>query len=71
MAGGPLAENVACMVCLDDGRVTRAIRTFEGVESDDYTCEQGHMFSLDWQSGPATEEQWPLPPELLLPGTGS
>lgn len=71
MAGGPLAEYVACMVCLDDGCAVRAVRTAEGVESDDYQCERGHSFSLDWQRGPATEAEWPLPPDLLPPGAKS
>jgi len=59
------------MVCLDDGSAVRAIRTVEGVESDDYRCERGHTFSLDWQRGPATETQWPLPHDLLPDGASS
>jgi hypothetical protein len=59
------------MVCLDEGRAVRAVRTVEGVESDDFCCERGHTFSLDWQRGPATETQWPLPPDRMPPGTGS
>jgi len=59
------------MVCLDDGRAVRAVRAVEGVETDYYQCEQGHTFPLEWQRGPATEAQWPLPPDLLPPGASS
>jgi len=64
MAGGPLAREVTCMVCLDEGVLTRALRTNEGIESDDYRCEAGHTFGMDWSRGPATEAEWPPPPEL-------
>lgn len=53
------------MVCLDDGAVIKATRVHEGLESDQYACERGHEFGLDWSSGPATEAQWPPPPELV------
>ncbi|GEM_PF-1751967 len=65
MAGGPLAQEVACMVCLDEGKVTRATRIHEGVESDQYRCEAGHEFGMDWSSGPASEPQRPPPPEIV------
>jgi hypothetical protein len=64
MAGGDLAEHVTCLVCLTDGQLTRATRTYEGDESDRYRCEKGHEFGIDWSSGPATEPQWPPAPEL-------
>lgn len=64
MAGGPLAAEVACMVCFDDGALTKAVRVREGVESDDYQCERGHTFGLDWRT-PADEPQWPPPQELV------
>lgn len=65
MAGGPLAAEVACLVCLDDGALTKAVRVREGVESDDYRCERGHEFGLDWRGRPADEPQWPPPQELI------
>lgn len=65
MAGGIHAEITACLVCMDDSRMlTRAVRTHEGYESDEYRCEKGHVFGIDWSSGPATEPQWPPPAEL-------
>jgi hypothetical protein len=63
MAGGPLAEHVTCMVCLDDGALTRAVRTYEGVESDQYRCDLGHEFGLDWPEI-AADPQWPPPPDI-------
>jgi hypothetical protein len=65
MAGGELAEHVPCMVCLTDGQMTKARRIYEGYESDQYQCEKGHEFGMDWSKGPATEALWPPPPELL------
>jgi hypothetical protein len=67
MAGGKLAEHVLCMVCLDSGALTKATRVHEGVESDQYRCERGHEFGMDWSRGPATEPLWPPPPELGRP----
>lgn len=65
MAGGKFAADVACMQCLfDDRLVTRAHRIHEGRETDQYRCEKGHEFGLDWPT-PATEPQWPPPPEIL------
>lgn len=64
MAGGPLASEVCCMECLDEGRLTRAVRVHEGVESDRYRCPAGHSFGMDWRTGPATDRLWPPPPEL-------
>ena len=65
MAGGELAREVVCMVCLDSGTVTKATRIHEGVESDQYRCERQHEFGMDWSRGPATEPGWPPPPEVL------
>jgi hypothetical protein len=65
MAGGALAAEVTCMVCLGDGQLTRAVRSHEGRESDDYRCERGHDFAMDWASGPAREAQWPPSAELV------
>lgn len=65
MAGGPLAREVMCMVCLDEAKVTRATRIHEGVESDQYRCDVGHEFGMDWSRGPASEAQWPPPPEIV------
>ena len=65
MAGGKLAEYVPCMVCLTDaGQLTKANRIHEGDESDQYKCEKGHKFGMDWSTGPATEAQWPPSTEL-------
>ncbi|MFZ5469434.1 MAG: hypothetical protein ACOZIN_08355 [Myxococcota bacterium] len=64
MAGGKLAAEVPCMVCITSGQVTKATRTYEGDESDQYKCEQGHEFGMDWSKGPATEALWPPSPEL-------
>ncbi|MEW5741992.1 MAG: hypothetical protein AB1938_23960 [Myxococcota bacterium] len=66
MAGGPLAQEVMCMVCFgDDSVLTKAVRVYEGQEDDHYRCEKGHTFGIDWRGQPATEPQWPPPPELL------
>lgn len=65
MAGGPLALHVVCWECLDSKVLTKATRVHEGVESDQYRCERGHVFGMDWSRGPATEPLWPPPPELL------
>lgn len=53
------------MVCLDDGVVTKAVRVHEGVESDQYRCDSGHTFGMDWSRGPATEPEWPPPPDVV------
>jgi hypothetical protein len=65
MAGGPHAEDVPCFECLDGGKVTKATRVCEGAETDQYVCELGHQFGIDYRSGPATGPQWPPPPELV------
>ena len=52
------------MVCLGERKLTRAERTREGVESDDYRCDNGHTFGMDWRRGPANEPQWPPSDEL-------
>ena len=68
MAGGPHAQEVVCMVCFgDDGKLIRAVRTYEGDEDDRYRCERGHEFGIDWSRGPATEPQWPPGPEYTTP----
>lgn len=51
------------MECLDERVLTRAVRVAEGAESDQYRCEKGHRFGIDWRGEPATELQWPPPPE--------
>lgn len=60
MAGGEFAEHVICMEC---GQ--KASRTYEGQETDQYTCESGHQFSMDWSRGVPTEPQWPASEEML------
>lgn len=66
MAGGPLAHEIPCMVCMgDDSKLTKATRVHEGVESDQYVCENGHAFGMDWHTGPATEPQWPPSAEMI------
>lgn len=65
MAGGPHAQLMMCLVCLDDSEVTKATRVHEGVESDQYRCEKGRTFGVDFRRGPATEPEWPPPPEVL------
>ena len=65
MAGGELAEDVPCMVCLTEhSQLVKATRTREGQEGDQYRCEKGHEFGLDWPR-PATTPQWPPDPELV------
>jgi hypothetical protein len=59
VAGGPHAEAIACMECLGDGAITKAVRIVEGVETDQYRCERGHVFGVEYRRGPATEPQWP------------
>jgi len=69
MAGGPFAAVVPCMVCMDEHRrITKATRTHEGVESDQYRCDGGHAFGIDWRTGPATEPQWPPDPDGSVSG---
>jgi hypothetical protein len=53
------------MECLGNGVVTKATRIYEGAESDQYRCEKGHEFGIDWRGKPATEPQWPPSPELV------
>jgi hypothetical protein len=64
MAGGEFAKFVPCMVCMGNGVLTRAKRTKEGVESDQYRCRKWHRFGMDWRTGPATQPQWPVSDEL-------
>ena len=65
MAGGKHAATVACLVCLTDhGALVRAERSYEGDENDEYRCEEGHLFSIDWSAGEAKEPQWPPSDEL-------
>jgi lysyl-tRNA synthetase class I len=60
MAGGPFAEAIMCMPCaFEDHVVTRAVRTRDGVETDQYRCERGHEFGVEYRRGPATTPQWP------------
>ena len=60
MAGGKNAEFVPCLICMaDDAVLSKATRTYEGDESDEYRCERGHDFAMDWSAGPAREPQWP------------
>jgi hypothetical protein len=60
MAGGKLAQTMYCMVCLAEHRkLVRAERTYEGDETDEYRCEAGHTFGMDWSRGEATEPLWP------------
>lgn len=64
MAGGPHADIVPCMVCLDEQQLTRASRVVDGLETDHYCCEHGHSFGLDWPE-PAHEPQWPPSPDIV------
>ena len=65
MAGGELANKVPCMVCLSAAKgLTLAQRIHEGLETDQYRCEKGHEFGMDFSSGPATEALWPPSLEL-------
>lgn len=59
MAGGDNAKLHWCMVC-----GAKAERIYEGDESDEYKCERGHKFSIDWQGKPPPAPQWPPPPEM-------
>ena len=65
MAGGPLAQEIPCFECLNEGKATRATRIYEGVEDDQYRCDLGHEFGVDYRRGPATEATWPLTPEQV------
>lgn len=64
MAGGKLAQSVSCLICLEEGQVSEARRTYEGDENDEYTCPKGHKFSMNWSGGEATEALWPPSTEL-------
>lgn len=52
------------MVCFTDGMLTKATRIRDGVEDDQYVCERGHEFGVDWSHGAATEPQWPPSDEM-------
>lgn len=65
MAGGPLAQEIPCFECLAEGKATRAERLYEGVEDDQYRCDLGHEFGVDYRRGPATQATWPLTPEQI------
>jgi hypothetical protein len=49
---------------MDDGALTCATRVVEGVEADQYACDKGHRFGVDYTRGPATEAEWPPSQEL-------
>lgn len=67
MAGGPHAQLIPCPTCMwEQKTLTKATRVSEGVETDHYTCEQGHAFGVDYaHAGPPTDPQWPPPAELV------
>ncbi|RBP37898.1 hypothetical protein DFR37_10880 [Eoetvoesiella caeni] len=44
-----------------------ALRIHEGRETDQYRCDKGHEFGMDWPE-PATEPQWPPPSDLIESG---
>ena len=50
---------------IDEGRLVKAVRRHEGVETDQYGCERGHRFAMDFPRGPATEPEWPPPPDVV------
>jgi hypothetical protein len=55
MAGNEFTKVVPCIEC-----GARAQRTGEGVETDEYVCERGHYFLIDWSHGPQpTAPLWP------------
>jgi hypothetical protein len=60
MAGGSNAAVVACLKC-----VGRAVRTYEGMETDSYECAEClYKFSIDWShGGPPKKPCWPLSEE--------
>ncbi len=65
MAGGKHAEEVPCLVCLSDkGVLTKATRTYEGDETDEYLCEKKHSFGMDWSAGEADSPLWPPDEDL-------
>ena len=53
------------MVCLGEDTITKATRVYEGAEDDQYVCELGHQFGVDYRKGPATTPQWPPDPRLV------
>ncbi|HTE56518.1 MAG TPA: hypothetical protein VK698_36950 [Kofleriaceae bacterium] len=65
MAGGPFAQEIPCLECLGQSKVSKATRVHEGVENDQYECERGHQFGVHYRRGPATEPTWPLTPEQI------
>jgi hypothetical protein len=55
MAGGPNATAMLCLTCLG-----KAVRIAEGIETDQYRCEQcGAGFGIDWRRGPPAQPTWP------------
>ncbi len=61
MAGGPFARLVACPICR-----SRAVRTYEGDEEDQYSCDDGHSFQIEWgRFGAPTMPEWPPVPETV------
>jgi hypothetical protein len=53
------------MECLGERELTKATRVHDGIESDQYVCEKGHRFGIDWRGKPAEAPQWPPSPELV------
>lgn len=45
--------------------MSKATRVVEGAEDDQYVCERGHKFGVDYRRGPATEATWPLSPAQI------
>ena len=59
MAGGIYAAVMPCMKCLG-----RAVRTYEGMETDTYECtECGYGWTVDWRRGGPQKLCWPLSEE--------
>jgi hypothetical protein len=57
MAGGPNAKVVMCIHCTG-----KAIRTYEGSETDWYLCKRcGRAFGIDWEGGGGQPDKpcWP------------
>ena len=65
MAGGPNAQFMACLECVQKRVLTRAERVHEGVESDQYVCDEGHRFGVTFPKGPPKQPDWPPPQDLV------
>jgi hypothetical protein len=57
---------IPCMVCLHEGRLTRADLSYAGDETDDFLCEEGHNFGMDHPRADEVSQELAWPPSAEL-----